>query len=244
MHNNLQAPEKLVLDFSGAMLDVHTIFGPTIQGEGPYAGRPAFFVRLAGCNLQCPGCDTDYTNGRTRMDVMGIVADLKKMRLNHPKVDLVVVTGGEPFRQNIAHLVDTLWLNEFTIQIETNGSLAPRPNAIGHTFPFNRVTIVCSPKTGAVAGALRPHIAAYKYVVSGPSGAYSPDDGLPLRALRHPSAPQLARPHPGFEGTVYIQPEDQGDESTNADNLHHAVHIAFKHGYTLGLQLHKILHLD
>ena len=35
----------------------------SIQGEGPYAGRPAWFIRLADCPLRCPGCDTDFLNG-------------------------------------------------------------------------------------------------------------------------------------------------------------------------------------
>ena len=54
MKTNTQEPEKIDRD---RHLDVHSIFH-TIQGEGPYCGHPAVFIRLAGCNLQCPGCDT------------------------------------------------------------------------------------------------------------------------------------------------------------------------------------------
>ena len=47
----------------GYTLNVHSR-AETIQGEGPYAGCPAAFIRLAGCNLQCPRCDTEYTPGK------------------------------------------------------------------------------------------------------------------------------------------------------------------------------------
>ena len=68
---NQQAPEKQQLRGDG-LLAVHSIFY-TIQGEGPFAGETAVFVRLAGCNLQCPLCDTDYTSDRRMVGPMGLV---------------------------------------------------------------------------------------------------------------------------------------------------------------------------
>ena len=53
---NGQPIEKVQRTFDGT-LEVHSIF-KTIQGEGPFCGTPAVFIRLAGCNLQCPWCDT------------------------------------------------------------------------------------------------------------------------------------------------------------------------------------------
>jgi len=50
---NQQPIEKQFLHPKGD-LEVHSIF-LTIQGEGPFTGQRAVFVRLAGCNLQCPG---------------------------------------------------------------------------------------------------------------------------------------------------------------------------------------------
>ena len=61
---NQQLADKPVLNETGLSLQVNSIFY-TIQGEGPFAGRPAIFIRLAGCNLQCPGCDTEYTKRQT-----------------------------------------------------------------------------------------------------------------------------------------------------------------------------------
>ena len=90
---NIQPIEKYV-QAENKMLDVHSIFY-TIQGEGPFTGCPAVFVRLAGCNLKCPGCDTDYTSNRTPMTAEQILN--KILELASPAT-LVVITGGEPFR--------------------------------------------------------------------------------------------------------------------------------------------------
>ena len=89
MQINHQTPEKLDRQINGS-LDVHGIF-PTMQGEGPYAGTRALFVRLAGCNLQCSYCDTDYTSQRERIDYETLVD--KVISLWHPG-ELVVITGG------------------------------------------------------------------------------------------------------------------------------------------------------
>ncbi|HHK7228110.1 TPA: hypothetical protein ACQXLV_002143, partial [Streptococcus pneumoniae] len=45
-------------------LPVSEVFGPTIQGEGPHAGRTCHFIRLGGCNLSCSWCDTPYSTGQ------------------------------------------------------------------------------------------------------------------------------------------------------------------------------------
>ncbi|MDE3061294.1 MAG: 7-carboxy-7-deazaguanine synthase QueE, partial [Pseudomonadota bacterium] len=118
----------------GQSLAVKRIF-PTLQGEGPYAGHPAVFVRLGGCNLACAFCDTDF-EGFATLAVNEIIGEVK--RLAEGARRLVVITGGEPLRQNIVPLCEALLTEGFKVQIETNGTLA-RP------LPEN-VEIVCSPK--------------------------------------------------------------------------------------------------
>lgn len=91
-------------------LNVVEIFD-SIQGEGIDAGRYATFVRLAGCNLSCSFCDTDFSHGRL-MSVRDIV---KKCSPN------VVITGGEPLAQNIYPLVREFWQTH-RVSLETNGT--------------------------------------------------------------------------------------------------------------------------
>lgn len=233
---NTQPIEKSVFHERG-LVRLHSIF-PTIQGEGPFAGRPAVFVRLAGCNLQCPACDTEYTEGAKDVMPEYIYDEV----LKHGKIGrLVVITGGEPFRQNLTPLIKLLISRSIKVQIETNGTLAPS-EGFDTLYPTKMVTVVCSPKAGKVNEKLQPFIGAYKYVLNADS--VHKDDGLPLRALGHPANPHVARPHLGFTGTVYLQPVDVKDPVENQRHLDACLRSCLKYGYTLCLQLHKILGLE
>lgn len=229
---NIQPIEKRREFDDGSSLDVHSVFY-TIQGEGPFSGQPCVFVRLAGCNLQCPSCDTEYTSTRLKVDIAGIVRAIQNMlpaKIDHK---LVVITGGEPFRQNISELARLLVHDNFHVQVETNGTLAPSP-----MFPEQGTTIVCSPKAGRVNALLWPLIDAYKYVLNYDSMDL---DGLPIRALNHTAAPRVARPHVGFNGPIYLQPCDSKDPEENAVNLRAVKRSCMQHGYLLQLQIHKII---
>jgi 7-carboxy-7-deazaguanine synthase len=228
---NIQPIEKLDHrdDYS---VDVHSIFH-TIQGEGPFTGFPAIFVRLAGCNLQCPQCDTDYTDKRERMAPEAVVDAVRKL---HPGPRLVVITGGEPFRQNITMLAQLLLDEEFPVQVETNGTLPPPPD-----FPHG-VYIIVSPKAGKVHPETADRAIAVKYVLS--ANSVSPEDGLPLRVLDH-TAPSygVARLDVPPE-SIYLQPADMQDEYLNAANLEAVRRSCMKHGYILQLQVHKLLGVE
>lgn len=112
----------------------------TVQGEGGQAGRPAVFLRFAGCNLWnglerdrasavCTFCDTDFVGvdgdggGRftTAEDLAEAVAGHWIGRVGDPK--LVVCTGGEPLLQLDAALIAALHARGFEIAIESNGTL-------------------------------------------------------------------------------------------------------------------------
>jgi 7-carboxy-7-deazaguanine synthase len=232
---NLQSPEKRREFDDGSSLEVHSIFH-TIQGEGMFSGVPCVFVRLAGCNLQCPSCDTEYTNKRFGYTLPVLLIEIRAKMPREYKNKLVVITGGEPFRQNISEAIRMLVREGFHVQIETNGTLPPSP-----MFQKTGTTIVCSPKTGKVNRCLHEYIDAYKYVLSYDSMDL---DGLPIRALNHTASPRVARPHPGFDGPIYLQPMDTKDEATNAVNLRAVKRSCMQHGYLLQLQIHKIIGVD
>ncbi len=212
------------------LVDLHSIF-PTIQGEGPFAGTRAVFIRLAGCNLQCPLCDTDYTTGRHYVGA-GELATIA----GSYGFQLVVITGGEPFRQAaLSELVDELIVHGLVVQIETNGTLF-------RDLPYSHpnLHIVCSPKTGKINPFLLPFITEFKYVLH--ADRIDPNDGLPVTVLDHSAAPEVARPSDGCE--VYVQPVDVNDEKENARHLEAVVDVVMRRGYRLCLQQHKIIGVE
>lgn len=246
---NLQRPwPREVSD--GTLVTVHSIF-PTIQGEGPHVGRPAVFVRLAGCNLQCPACDTLYTEGVQTYDPMNL-CDIVEGHCLANGIFLVVVTGGEPFRQNISQFVKELVRRDIQVQVETNGMLAPQGFAsswLADAKETGSFLIVVSPKTHKLDGLIGEYAAAFKYVITAGQVA---DDRLPLSALDHPipKGHQLARPLSGWKGPIYVQPADLGDPYMDAANLLAAIDAVFYNtretgkDFRLCLQIHKIAGLD
>lgn len=216
-------------------IEVHSMFD-TIQGEGPFVGTPATFIRLAGCNLACPLCDTDYTSSRTKFTPNDILYYVQE--LGHKPGRLIVITGGEPFRQNIYPLVYILVGAGYKVQIETNGTLYQ-----SGFWNLDGITIVCSPKTPTVHKALRPFIHSYKYVMSADDIG---EDGLPTRPLDNISEADriVARPHEGFAGTIYLQPVDTKSTYNNARHQKAVVDSCMEFGYTLCLQLHKIINME
>lgn len=231
---NIQPIEKRV-ESDGKVLDVHSIFY-TIQGEGPYTGHPAVFIRLAGCNLQCPGCDTEYTQGRKALSIPEITAEVERSYANSQLYTrpIVVITGGEPFRQNIAPLVRHL-KRYYQIQIETNGTLG-----FDDAEAFQEVNIICSPKTGKVHYSIVSHARAYKYVIH--KDSVDSSDGLPTLALDHSASPRVFRPPLG--STVYLQPMDCKDSVANRLNQEAMLKSCFRYGYIAQLQMHKFLEVE
>lgn len=131
----------------------------TLQGEGTHTGRPAVFLRFAGCNLWtgraedrssavCTFCDTDFvgTDGpgggkyRTPEDLASVVASAWPTNGSRKGRPYVVCTGGEPLLQLDEPLVDALHRSGFEVAIESNGTMAP-PQGIDW--------ICVSPKAGA-----------------------------------------------------------------------------------------------
>lgn len=93
---------------------VNEIF-TTVQGEGVLVGVPSTFIRLQGCTVGCPWCDTKYTwaKGGERLTVEEI---LSQVTTTH-----VVITGGEPTMYNLDGLLIPLHADDRFVQLETSG---------------------------------------------------------------------------------------------------------------------------
>ena len=94
----------------------------SFQGEGPYIGTPATFLRLYGCNLNCQWCDTDIST--YEMLSVDDVAEILMTQMEFNNINLLVITGGEPTLQmeEIKRLIKEL-PEGIKIQLETNGSI-------------------------------------------------------------------------------------------------------------------------
>lgn len=219
--NPKRAPKKT----DGSVLDVENIF-PTIQGEGPFVGYPSVFIRLGGCNLACDFCDTEFENFK-EFSLLDIIEKTKELSLNQKGLrvrNLVVLTGGEPFRQSITLLCEELLKEGFGVQIETNG-------VFYQELPL-QVDIVCSPKIGQSKYYIHPEIYsranALKFIISKNSPLYS-------------KLPEFAA---NFAGAVYLQPMDEYDENLNRQNLEYCLELCCETGYLISLQTHKIMGID
>jgi 7-carboxy-7-deazaguanine synthase len=141
-----------------SVLTVSEMFGPTFQGEGPFTGRTAVFLRLGRCNLDCSWCDTPYTwdwkgkNGTvydpavelTRMTVRDVTDQLRSLMRN--PFTRVVISGGEPMLQSTgleALVAELRSLMVPNIDIETNGTRPPIESSV---LGLDAINYVISPK--------------------------------------------------------------------------------------------------
>lgn len=220
--NKILKPEN----HDGLHLDVQEIF-PTLQGEGPYVGQPSVFVRLGGCNLACEFCDTEFETYKnfSLSEILDEVKKLSKNSSGNVVRKLVVITGGEPFRQPIEKLCEELVKENFLVQIETNGTLFRK-------LP-KEIKIICSPKISngkyhKIREDLLERINAFKFIISKNQKDYSQVSEVGQSKFNTP---------------VYVQPMDEYDEIKNRENLEFAQKLCDEYGYFLSLQIHKILRI-
>lgn len=174
-------------------------------------------------------CDTVYTTGRRKVSCLDLVEEVLSKR----KSGLVVITGGEPFRQPISLFIWRLLQLSYSVQVETNGTLF-------REIPLG-TSIVCSPKTPKIHKELIPYIGAYKYILE--AGKVNEKDGLPTSALGMPSSP--ARPPKDYRrDSIFVQPLDEQDEDRNKLHRQAAIDSCLRFGYRLSIQIHKELGLE
>ena len=106
----------------------------SVQGESSFAGLPCIFVRLAGCNLRCSWCDSEYTfTGGYRQSAEEVIASIEALT-SSGTTRLVEFTGGEPMLQarELIPLMERLLSAGYQLMIETSGErpLAEVPAAV------------------------------------------------------------------------------------------------------------------
>lgn len=122
----------------------------SVQGESSFAGLPCIFVRLAGCNLRCAWCDSEYTfTGGKPFTEDEIVAQIEALA----PCRLIEFTGGEPMLQakELLPLMQRLLAQGYTLMIETSGErpLVEVPKAV------HKIVDVKCPGAGTAANSFR-----------------------------------------------------------------------------------------
>lgn len=127
-------------------LPVSEVF-PTIQGEGHWTGTPAVFVRLQGCDVGCPWCDTKHTwsldHREASFENLTVSALVARVEAVSGVIRHVVITGGEPLMHNIDPLIRAFVSVGYRVQVETSGTRPP---------PREQCWLTVSPKIGMPGG--------------------------------------------------------------------------------------------
>jgi len=109
---------KLKVD-NGEMLPLMEAFY-TLQGEGYYSGKAAYFLRIGGCDVGCHWCDVEESwnaDLHPATTIANIIRGIDKC-----SVETVVITGGEPLMWNLDKLTTALKENNFKVHLETSGA--------------------------------------------------------------------------------------------------------------------------
>lgn len=139
-------------------LKISEIF-PSIQGEGLRQGEPTIFVRFAGCNLRCAFCDTKYARtGGIDVTAEEIADRVAALHERYP-ARWVVLTGGEPYAQNLGALMRRLRADGLRVQIETNATIY-RP------WPADGITVSPKPPRWSYDPRFRRRAGEVKLVVT------------------------------------------------------------------------------
>lgn len=212
----------------------------TLQGEAHHTGRPSVFIRLQGCDVGCPWCDTKYTwhndqrnlNATTLFDLgaadgtwnyftAGGIADAIKQR--YASIKHVVITGGEPCTYDLTELTTALVITGHSVQVETSG-----------TYPIRvhkDTWVTLSPKIDMPGrkvvmkdSILRANEIKY------PVGRVEDIDKLHALLAGYGLMPARV--------DIWLQPLSRSPKATSV-----CVDLAMQYGYRLSLQTHHFLNL-
>lgn len=225
----------------------------TVQGEGRNIGRPVVFARLSGCNLACSWCDTPYTwvwtEDLAAKHDQGQVYDREAEQIkltvgeaidqiSGETLDRLVITGGEPMQQqkNLVPFIEGLRErnpNQW-VEIETNGTIAPKPEMIDLVDQFN-----VSPKLENSGNELhrRAKAHAMKTLVETPKADFKfvvfGDEDLPEILA-------LVEEHDIPHDRVFLMPEGRTEEEVTR-HQQELVEVAKENNFNLTTRLHVLI---
>jgi 7-carboxy-7-deazaguanine synthase len=211
----------------------------SLQGESSYAGLPCVFVRLAGCNLRCEWCDSEYTFiGGTRVTLEEVTREVRRLS---PEGGLVEITGGEPMLQEreVVPLMHELYAAGFSVMLETSGE---RPLESVPPEVIKIVDVKC-PDSGEGdtfdmhnLGALQPHDELKFVIASRRDYVFARDftrgHGLPAKVASVIFSPAFRKDATGTRDASHclVDPRELAEWM-----LEDGVHAR------LGLQIHKFI---
>jgi len=184
----------------------------SIQGEGQWCGVSALFIRLGGCDVGCPWCDTKISWNPKRHPAMK-VAELREL-VEQAQPRIVVITGGEPLMHDLLPLTEELESLNIPLHLETSGA---------HPLSGNFDWITLSPKTfKPPLAAIYDRVHELKVVINGAEDL----------AWAESQAAKIASSTP-----KYLQPQWTNETSQGLIFDYILAHPEWR----LGLQTHKFL---
>ncbi|WP_055439801.1 7-carboxy-7-deazaguanine synthase QueE [Pseudidiomarina woesei] len=213
----------------------------TIQGEGIFTGVPALFIRLQGCPVGCPWCDTQHTWEHKPEDEVSITAVVEKQGPSSTWANVtpqqmlnlfeqqgytarhVVITGGEPAMYDLRPLGQALEQAGYQLQIETSGTFEIRTT--------DNTWVTVSPKLDMPGGYLvRPDCMKRANEIKYPVAMQKHIDQFD-KLLR--SCP------PNSKAIIALQPISQRPRATEL-----AMRVCIERNWRLSVQLHKYLNIE
>lgn len=187
----------------------------TIQGEGSYSGRAAFFIRLAGCDVGCVWCDVKESWDMHEHPLQTI--DFIVQEVVTSGTDFVVITGGEPAMYDLTTLINRLKEQRIEVAIETSG-------------------------TYSLLGAIDWYCFSPKKFKAPVDEAYSKASELKI-IINHPSDFAWAEEHAAKVGAhckLYLQPEWSKQERFLPEII---AYVKNHPKWRISLQTHKFMNI-
>lgn len=222
------------------MYPINEIF-QTIQGEGVFTGVPAVFIRLQGCPVGCPWCDTQHTWEHRADDEITLAAVvnksaptsqwasasaaelLKLMQEQGYTARHIVITGGEPAMYDLRSLGEVLENAGYRLQIETSGTFEIKVTA--------DTWVTVSPKLDMPGGYLvRPDCMKRANEIKYPIAMQKHIDQFDKLLVSCP---------PSAEAVIALQPISQRSRATEL-----AMRICIERNWRLSVQMHKYLNIE